>query len=306
MKEANQLGAYLKARRAHVTPEEAGLPRGGVRRVPGLRREEVASLTGLSVDYYTRLEQGRELHPSASVLNALARTLRLEPDARRYLFAIATPDQHVPVVRGRSTVGENLVELLDEWPNHPAVLLDSCHNVLAANQLGAALYAGHRYSGNLAKLVFLDEGGPRFFRDWPTVAASCAAGIRATASHDPGDADLLSLVGELTVRSAEFARLWARADVREKTSGTVRFRHPVVGELDLVYETLRPAGAPHLVLKVLRAGRDTVAREKLAVLGSVAASGQHAGDDLVSEPVEVVGAGGHPDHDLPPVQGAGE
>src|SRR3954471_1876644 len=126
---ANQLGDYLKARRANVKPEEVDLPHGGVRRVPGLRREEVASLAGLSVDYYTRLEQGREQHPSASVLTSLARVLRLGPDAQRYLFAIASAGPEV-VAPARRKIGENLVGLLNDWTDHPAALLDGCQNVL--------------------------------------------------------------------------------------------------------------------------------------------------------------------------------
>src|SRR3954468_19821337 len=165
---ANQLGDYLKARRANVKPEEVDLPHGGVRRGPGLRREEVASLAGLSVDYYNRLEQGREQHPSPSVLTALARVLRLGPDAQRYLFAIATPSPDIAPVRRK--IGANLVELLEDWTDHPATLLDGCQNILVANHLGRALFAGHRHSDNLARLVFLDEDGPTFYRNWNQVA----------------------------------------------------------------------------------------------------------------------------------------
>jgi transcriptional regulator with XRE-family HTH domain len=266
----NQLGDYLKARRANVKPEEAGLPRGGTRRVPGLRREEIASLAGLSVDYYTRLEQGREQHPSASVLNALARVLRLGPDAQRYLFAIATPGPEVAPVRRR--ISENLVKLVNDWTDHPAVLSDSCQNLLVANHLGRAMYAGHQHSDNLARLVFLDPDGPTFFRNWSNVATVMVASIRNAASDAAANSELMALVGELTVRSEEFSKRWAKAEVLEKRSGETFLHHPIVGDLDLSYETFRPNGAPHLQLKIFRADKGSEMSEKLAMLGSLTAS----------------------------------
>ncbi|HEX4222769.1 MAG TPA: helix-turn-helix transcriptional regulator [Pseudonocardiaceae bacterium] len=272
MTDSNVLGAFLKARRAQVSPADLDLPPGGKRRVPGLRREEVASLTGLSVDYYARLEQGREQHPSAAVLNALARTLRLDADAQRYLFAIATPGpQMTSRKKSRHQLGDNLTELIAEWPNHPAVVIDQCHNVLVANQLGYALYGGHRHSGNLAKLIFLDESGRTLFPDWKKVAAVSAAGMRATASHAPHDADLMALIGELTTRSPEFCTLWAKAEVKEKMAGVLRFDHPIVGQLDLHYETFRPGGMPELLLKIYRAAKGSDSAERLAMLGSLTA-----------------------------------
>jgi transcriptional regulator with XRE-family HTH domain len=271
MENPNVLGAYLKARRAHVTPGEVDLPPGGTRRVPGLRREEVASLAGLSVDYYARLEQGRELHPSASVLNALARVLRLGPDAQRYLFAIASSGPKVPRSRGRAPISANLLELVEEWTNHPAVLVDDCHNVVAANQLGRAMYGGHRHSDNLARLVFLDDDARTFFREWSKVASETVAGVRAVASHDPNNANLMALIGELTVRSEEFRKRWAKAEVREKTTGVLLLHHQAVGDLDLSYETLRPNGTPELMLKVYRAEKGSAMSEKLAMLGSLTA-----------------------------------
>jgi transcriptional regulator with XRE-family HTH domain len=271
MENPNVLGTYLKARRAHVTPAEVGLPPGGTRRVPGLRREEVASLAGLSVDYYARLEQGREQHPSASVLNALARVLRLGPDAQRYLFAIATSGPKVPPSRGRVSISANLLELVEEWTNHPAVLVDDCHSVIAANQLGRAQYAGHRHSDNLLRLLFLDDDARIFYREWGKVASASVAGVRAAASRDPNNSHLMALVGELTVRSEEFRKRWAKAEVREKTSGVLLLHHPVVGDLDLSYETLRPTGTPELMLKVYRAERGSAMSEKLAMLGSLTA-----------------------------------
>ncbi|HEX4250763.1 MAG TPA: helix-turn-helix transcriptional regulator [Pseudonocardia sp.] len=281
MTDANLLGTYLKARRAQVSPEAAGVPLGGLRRVPGLRREEVASLAGLSVDYYARLEQGREQHPSASVLNALARVLHLDPDAQRYLFAIVSSVPKVPVARGGRAVSPNLLELVDEWTDHPTVLLDECHTVVAANHLGRALYGGHPHSDNLARLIFLDDSGRTFFREWPKTASATAAAIRAAATHDPGNAALLALVGELTVRSEEFSTRWAKAEVREKTSGPVLLHHDLVGDLDLHFESMRPNGSPELILKVMRAARGSESADKLAVLGSLTAD---HGDEVDRQP----------------------
>jgi transcriptional regulator with XRE-family HTH domain len=269
MDRANQLGDYLKARRAQLAPERLRLPSAGVRRVPGLRREEVASLAGVSVDYYTRLEQGRERHPSASVLNALCRVFELGPDAQRYLFTLASPGP-TTVARQRG-ISQNLLELVEEWTNHPTVLMDECHSVVVANQLGAALYAGHRHSDNMLRLLFLDPDGRTFFRDWNKVASSSVAALRAAASHTPDNGALMALIGELTVRSEEFCKRWAKAEVREKTSDVLLLRHPVVGDLDLVYESLRPNARPDLLLKIYRAPTPEMS-DKLAVLGSVVAA----------------------------------
>jgi transcriptional regulator with XRE-family HTH domain len=235
--------------------------------VPGLRREEVAELAGLSVDYYTRLEQGRERNPSASTLNALARTLGLGPDAQRYLFAIAAPRPKLPHVRS-GEISRTLAELLEQWNQQPATLTDQTFDVVAANHLSWAVYSGHQYTGNHARLVFLDPDRDAFFREWDKVASGIAAQLRAAATLDPDNVGLTSLVAELTGQSPEFRRLWAKADVRERTKSTFLVTHAEVGDLDFVYEAFRPNSNPSLLLTVLWpvAGSDTA--EKLAVLGS--------------------------------------
>jgi transcriptional regulator with XRE-family HTH domain len=263
----NELGEFLKARRAQISPAKAGLRSSGGRRVPGLRREEVAEMAGLSVDYYTRLEQGRERSPSASTLNALARTLGLGSDAQRYLFAIATPRPKLPRPQ-HGEVSRNLTELLDEWTRHPATVTDETLDVVAANRLSWTVYGGHQHSGNRARLVFLDPDRDVFFREWDKVASSVVASLRAAATLDPANARLRNLVGELAAESPEFARLWRKAEVRERTSSTFLVTHAEAGDLDFVYETFRLNGNPNLLLTVLRPVPGTGTADKLAVLGS--------------------------------------
>ncbi|MFD8966974.1 helix-turn-helix domain-containing protein [Streptomyces sp. NPDC059568] len=294
----NRLGEFLRARRARLSPEGVGFPRGGVRQVPGLRREEVAELAGLSTDYLARLEQGRETHPSASVLSALARALRLEPEAQRYLFAV-TDGHPSPVAIDTATgtsstgtsstgtssrpIGENLLSLLDEWVHHPAIVLDISHDVVAANHLGRALFAGHRYSGNLMRLVFLDEEARPFFREREKVAASGAAALRAAASRAPDDAGLTALIDELISGSEEFAGLWTKAEVRDKKTEHFRVRYPIVGDLDLIFETFRPNGDSDHLVKVYRPEPGTATKEALAVLGSLTAEEAERPEEAAEE-----------------------
>lgn len=276
MENANPLGEFLRARRARVAPDAVGLPQSGTRRVPGLRREEVADLAGLSADYYTRLEQGRERHPSPAVLHSLARVLSLEPEAQRHLFALTTDGSDQVTTRDWPQAGANLLALMDEWVSHPALVLDLREDIVAANHLGRALFAGHRHSGNMARLIFLDADAKTYFREWDKVASSCVAGIRAAAGRAPDDRDLMALIGELTTRSDAFSGLWAKAEVRDRTSDTLRVHHPLVGDLDLVYETLRPNGNNDVLLKVYRPEPGSNSRETLGVLGSLTA-GQYDG-----------------------------
>src|SRR5215469_11441280 len=280
----NELGEFLKARRAQVSPDAVGLPPRGGRRVPGLRREEVAELAGVSIDYYTRLEQGRERHPSASTLNALARTLRFGPDAQRYLFAIATPQPKLARPHGSKVGGSlaSLAELLDEWTRQAATVTDEMFDVVAANPLSWAVYSGHEHTGNHARLVFLDPDRDVYFREWDKVASGIVAQLRAAATIDPDNARLRNLVGELAAQSPEFSRRWAKGDVRERTSSTFLVTHAEVGDLDFVYEAFRPTSNPNLLLTVLRPVAGTGTADKLAALvGSFASeltlAEEHAG-----------------------------
>jgi transcriptional regulator with XRE-family HTH domain len=261
----NKLGEYLKARRAQISPADAGLRWSAGRRVPGLRREEVAELASLSVDYYTRLEQGRERHPSASALDAISRALNLGPDARRHLFSIAMPRPRMP--EAPTGVGRNLAELVTEWDRYPATLTDEAFNVVAANQISWAVYGGHEHAGNHARLVYLDSDRRRFFRDWDKVASGIVASLRAAATLAPDDPDLASLVEELRSVSPEFRRRWEKAEVRERTSSSFLVNHAEAGDLDFVYETFRPNSNPNLMLTILRPMAGTGTAAKLASLG---------------------------------------
>ncbi|TQF69268.1 helix-turn-helix transcriptional regulator [Rhodococcus spelaei] len=264
----NRLGDYLRARRAVTSPQEAGLPFGGRRRTPGLRREEVAVMAGVSTDYYVRLEQGRERNPSAQVLEALARVLRLSDEATAYLHGLGRPVARR--VWAGDQVSENLQALMRSWPDTPAVVMGQRMEVLAANPLGQALFDWLGAEGSLVRAIFLHPAARDFYRDWSTVAENCVASLRL--HRDPADRRFVSLVGELCVRSDEFAELWARHDVRAKTSEFKRMRHPMVGDLELVYETLTVNSAPGQQLVVYHAVSGSSSDAALRMLGSLAAS----------------------------------
>ena len=236
---AGLFGEFLKASRARVTPEDVGLPVGGRRRVPGLRREELAQLAGVSVDYYVRLEQGRAAHPSAEVLDALARALRLDEVGRRHLHELVSR-RALPA--GPVTVRPALRHLLDRLDAVPAFVLDRRMNVLAWNRLAAALIVDfstmppeHR---NTARFMFLDERARSLYMDWEVHARVSVGILRRAAGLDRDDRQLAGLIGELSMKSPEFARWWGEHAVSEKTYGSKRYRHSLVGEVTVHYETL--------------------------------------------------------------------
>jgi transcriptional regulator with XRE-family HTH domain len=272
----NPLGRFLRARRALVQPQDTGLPAGTRRRVAGLRREEVAVLAGVSTDYYVRLEQGRERHPSAQVIDALARALGLDEEAVDHLNRLARP------VAGASRppawperVSPVLLRMMEGWHSTPAVVLGRCLTVLAHNALGRALFAGHTHSGDLLRLVFLDPDGRQFYPDWERVAVNTVAGLRSAAGTDHDDPRLIAAVGELSLKSEEFRRLWARHDIRQKTRETKCFRHPLVGELTLDYESLTVNSAPGQQLVVYQAEAGSPSEQALSLLGSLVADQTH-------------------------------
>jgi transcriptional regulator with XRE-family HTH domain len=273
MDSENPLGQFLRARRALVRPEDVNVPVVGRRRVAGLRREEVAMLAGVSSDYYVRLEQGRERNPSAQVVDALSRALDLDEETSAHLHRLAHPaaGRRRPAPR-RERVNPTLVRMMEGWERTPAVVLGRCLTVLAHNALGRALFDGHPHSGDLVRLVFLDPSAREFYPDWERVATNTVAGLRASAGLDHDDPALIDVVGELTLKSAEFRRLWARHDIRQKTRETKRFQHRLVGELTLDYESLTVNSAPGQQLVVYQAEPGSPSEQALSLLGSLTAT----------------------------------
>ncbi|MCA1699567.1 MAG: helix-turn-helix transcriptional regulator [Actinobacteria bacterium] len=273
MKAENRIGQFLRARRALLLPADVGLSDVGRRRVPGLRREELALLAGVSVDYYVRLEQGREQHPSEQVLDALARALGLDDDATAHLHQLARPAAH----RRRATrlperVSPSLQRLLDRWSQTPAHVVGSRMDVLAHNALAAALLPGLTIGSNLLRNVFLDLASADFIVDWERCARDLVGNLRATAGPDLDDPRLNELVGELSLKSERFRRLWARHEIHQKTGGAKRFNHPIVGELELDEESFAVNAAPGQLLTVFHAAPATRSEQALTLLATLAAN----------------------------------
>jgi transcriptional regulator with XRE-family HTH domain len=247
------LGEFLRARRAQVTPADVGLPTYGVRRVPGLRREEVAALAAMSVDYYIRLEQGREQSPSAQVLDALSQVLRLDDDARLHLYRIAglTPGSTRSARPER--VDPELVRLLDMWPDNPAIVLGRAYDILAGNGLAFALFDGFRQGPNLLMKIFLDPQAQTFYPDWEDVARYTVAGFRLMQGRAPDDARIREVIDELSARSPAFVRMWERHEARGQRLASKRFVHPEVGELTLRINAFDVRSAPGQELIVYHA-----------------------------------------------------
>jgi transcriptional regulator with XRE-family HTH domain len=278
--EPNTLGDYLRARRELVTPERVGIPVLGVRRVPGLRREEVAMLSGISAEYYLRLEQGRDRHPSAQVLEAIARVLQLDDDA--YLLSLAAEHSRRKRPKPRREVlPASTAQLIDQLP-FPAFAEGRYLDVLAANALAGAVSPRLVAGGNRLRDVFLDEAEKDLFEDWERAAAALLAGFRRTVGHSIDDPRVVELVGELSLASPEFRRLWARHDVAERTGASVVFDHPVAGQIRLEREKLAVAGTDGIMLVIYHAKPGTESAERLALLGSMAATTgvEHRADDF--------------------------
>ena len=269
---STDLGVFLRSRRALVDPRTAGFPYAGVRRVPGLRREEVAVLAGVSSDYYTKLEQGREDHPSAQILEALARTFDLSEDERRYFYGLAGLVPQRGSGHGSTAIDPQLLRLMDAWSATPTMILSATLNVLARNQLARALYAGFRLDDNLLRMTFLDPEGRRFYQDWDRAAEASVANLRAASANERNDAPVRSLVAELTAGSPAFKRLWEQQTVRGKTHEPKSFRHAEVGPLTLTYQAFDVRSAPGQQLVVYDAEPGSRSADALRLLGSIAAS----------------------------------
>lgn len=266
---------FLTTRRAKVTPEQAGLPTfGGNRRVPGLRREEVALLAGVSADYYIRLERGNLSGVSEQVLDALAQALRLDDAERTHLFDLARAS--AGSIRnerrsGATTVRPGVLRILESM-NGPAYVRNRRMDILAANPLARALYDGilDTLPANMARFLFLDDRAPEFFLDWTGVADDAVAALRIQAGQDPHDNRLTHLIGELATHSTEFSGRWARHDVRHHRTTTKRLHNAVVGDLELTGEALELAG-DGLVIITYTVEPGTPSAEALALLASWAA-----------------------------------
>ena len=283
-----EIREFLSTRRARITPEEAGLPAYGVnRRVKGLRREEVAMLAGVSVDYYVRMERGSLAGASDGVLEALADALRLDEDERAHLFALARDSRTRSRRAAPSTIRPAIQQVLDGMTDAPAWVSNGRHDVVAMNQLARALYspvlADPRRPANTTRFVYLNpEAAQEFFVDYDRIADDAAAMLRLEAGRNPHDKALIELVGELSTRSERFRRRWASQDVKFHRSGRKRLRHPVVGQLDLDFESMELSSAPGLQLYVYTAAAGTPTADALKLLASWAASN----DGLPTEAVQ--------------------
>ena len=269
--DSNRLGAFLRARRELVAPEQAGVPVVGVRRTPGLRREEVAMLAGISADYYLRLERGRDRSPSIQVLDSLARVLQLDDSARHYLLGLARDKPRRPRRARRESVPFSTVKLLPLLPL-PAFIEGRYVDVLAVNALATALSPRLTPGANRLRDVFLDPGEQALFEDWEAAAAGLVAAFRGAVGTDTDDPRFVELVGELSLASPLFRQLWARHDVRPRAGAVMRFVHPQVGELVLNREKLEIGGTDGIMLIIYHPDAGTDSAEKLALLGSTAAT----------------------------------
>jgi len=273
-----EIRAFLVSRRARITPEQAGLPAyGSNRRVPGLRREELAMLAGVSVDYYTRIERGGLSGVSDSVLWAIADALRLDEVERAHLhdLARASGSGRRPARPRKDDGVTDSLRRLVEAITVPAVLQNHQHQILHANVLGRALYADvidGPARGNYASFIFFDTRSRDFYPDWERMAADNVAMLRAEAARDPYDSALTALIGQLSTRSDEFRRLWAAHDVHAHRSGRKRLRHRVVGELELSFEALDLAAHEGLRIYTYSADPGTASADALEVLAISAAT----------------------------------
>ena len=276
-----EIREFLTSRRARITPEQAGLPAyGGNRRVKGLRREEVAMLAGVSVDYYVRMERGTLAGASESVLDSLASALQLDEAERDHLFALAresAPQGARRRTKTSTTVRPALQQVLDAITDAPAWIRNGRHDILAMNQLARALYSPvltqPRRPANTARFVYLNPDAAReFFVDYDQITRDAAAMLRLEAGRNPHDDELVTLIGERSTRSELFRQRWASQDVRFHRSGRKRLHHPIVGRLDLDFEAMELPSEPGLQLNIYTAAAGTPSADALKLLASWAAS----------------------------------
>ena len=268
-----ELREFLRSRRARITPEEAGLsPQPGTRRVPGLRREEVAQLAGVSVDYYVRLERGRTRNASGAVLDAVGRALNLTNTERDHLLALARPTRTRRRPMPPQRVRPGLHRVLESLTDTPAMVIGRRRDVLASNRMARALFTDFealpQRERNMARYMFLDEGARELYTDWETGARGTVAALHLYAGRHPDDPQLAELIGELSVRDSDFRRWWADHDVLRHAYGTKRMHHPVVGDLILDYEALTVTDDPEQTLGLHTAEPGSPSEQALRLLAS--------------------------------------
>jgi transcriptional regulator with XRE-family HTH domain len=276
MDQSSEIRDFLTSRRARITPEQAGVPTfNGVRRVPGLRREELAHAAGISVDYYNRLERGKSTSASPEILDAIARTLQLDQTEHNHLFDLFSTHRRAPARPARRarqlTVRLTLQRLIDGL-DMPAFIESPRLDILATNHLGRALYT---WPGdelilpfNVGRLLFLDPRAPEYYLDWELMARNQVALLRTEIGRDPSHPDLIQLVGELSTHSERFRSLWANHDVRQYREGPKRFHHPVVGDLEFIGESLDVSNTPGLVVLAYTVEPGSKTAEAMSLMGS--------------------------------------
>ncbi|WP_329236158.1 helix-turn-helix transcriptional regulator [Actinoallomurus sp. NBC_01490] len=277
--QADEVREFLSTRRARITPQQAGLPVFGVnRRVTGLRREEVALLAGMSIDYYIRLERGNLSGASDSVLDSLSHALQLDDAERAHLYDLAraatASERRPPAAPGR--IRPVILRMLDAMTDLPAYIRNGRFDILAANSLGRALYApvydsplfAQRGPVNTARFLFLDPGSADFWSEWEKAANDSVAFLRTETGRSPRDKGLTDLIGELSTKSDEFAQRWARHDVKFPRSGVKQLHHPLVGDLALPYEALDLPADPGLCITVYSPAPGSPERQALDLLAS--------------------------------------
>ncbi|MCF3128865.1 helix-turn-helix domain-containing protein [Streptomyces olivochromogenes] len=281
MDNRDAVSAFLRSRRDRITPDQAGLPAYGQRRVPGLRRGEVATLAGVSVEYYTRLERGNLKGVSDSVLDALSKALRLDDTERIYLYDLARAAGPAPRARARQRevgpkVRPSVARIVEGMPGLPAYVMNNRLDALTANSLGRALYsevyADPTCGANVARFAFLNPAARRFYVDWERMARFAVGALRVEAGKNPYDRELSNLIGELSTRSDSFRVLWGSHDVHVFRDSTKRLRHPVVGDLELDQETMSLPDESGLSVVVYSAPPATAAEDALKLLANWSAT----------------------------------
>lgn len=283
MDKPSEIREFLASRRARLTPAQVGLPDfGGRRRVPGLRREEVALLAGMSVEYYVRVERGNATGVSEGIVDGISRALQLDDTERAHLVHLvrAADDQSRPVRRARPvrarTVGESVQQLLDAMVGVPALVQDGRLDVLAVNAMAGALFEelldGADATANFARYLFLDERSRGFYRDWEESADQLVSLLRIETGRSPDDPELADLIGELAARSDAFRALWGDHEVREHRTGMKRIHHATLGDVELDYQALDVPGDPGLQLVAFTAQPGSRSSTSLQLLGNLAAA----------------------------------